>query len=627
MYLIYIYIIMAAIAIPLLALGGMYVVSKNNKNNEPKSYEPNNNAYAAGQVQEGYENMNKTRNVLPGINPPLADKNYPTPMSVSSTNVNLYRNPNQYSDKYFDPKMYKEVEINNAKDYGVGGSVQSSYSLTGKPIDKDNFKHGNMVPFFGGKIRGATAEHNITESVLDNMQGSGSQYFNKKEQAPLFKPQDSYQYANGVPNQSDFLQSRVNPSMRMANVKPWEEQRVAPGLNQGFTSTGGTSGFNSGMEARELWLDKTVDQLRVSTNPKTTFELAGHEGPGTHYIKNAPTAQTQGKVEKHLPDKYYVSGPDRWLTTTGLEKAQTARGVEILHDVNRTNTSAEYYGSRANLNEGTYVPREYQKTRRPVLPVADSTSISAKGQGGATTGDYGIKSYSNLANNRATTRHELNVGPVNGFMKAIVSPLMDFLRPSRKEDVVYNMRSSGNASAPVERGHVYNSADRTKTTIREMTEAELDCNHLNVEHQSANAYLVSAHQPVHVQRDTTNMSHTGTAGPNGFSSAKSYEAEYKQRNNINKTYENRPNQGGTQIFNQQENIDIHRRDADRDNNRWWVPSSGGTAGITAPALPENYSRVKVTQGYDPTFNNSRIEPDILSAFKSNPYTQSLTSWA
>ena len=73
---------MAAIAIPLLALGGMYVVSKNNKNNEPKSYEPNNNAYAAGQVQEGYENMNKTRNVLPGINPPLADKNYPTPMSV-----------------------------------------------------------------------------------------------------------------------------------------------------------------------------------------------------------------------------------------------------------------------------------------------------------------------------------------------------------------------------------------------------------------------------------------------------------------------------------------------------------------------------------------------------------------
>jgi hypothetical protein len=618
---------MAEIAIPLLALGGMYVVSKNKKDNTPQPYSGQGQGQGQFPTKEGYQNMNQTRNMLPGVNPPLADKNFPVTQSVSNANVNMYRNPNQHTDKYFNPANFKNVENNNAKDFGVGGSAQTSFSLTGKPIEKDKFKHANMVPFFGGKVRGATAEHNITESVLDNMQGSGSQYFTKKEQAPMFKPQDGYQYANGAPNMSDFLQSRVNPSLRMANVKPWEEERVAPGLNQGFTSSGGNSGYNSGMEAREMWLDKTVDQLRVDTNPKTSYELAGHEGPGTYYNKTAPTAQTQGKVEKHLPDKYFVSGPERWLTTTGLEKAQTARGIEVLHDVNRTNTTAEYYGSRANQSEGTYAPQEYQKARRPVLPVQDYASISANGQGAATTGDYGIKSYSNLSNNRSTTRHDLNVGPVNGFMKAIVSPVMDFLRPSRKEDVVHNMRSSGNASAPVERGHIFNPADRTKTTIREMTEAELDCNHLNVEHQSANAYLVSKHQPVHVQRDTTNVAHTGTAGPNGFSSSKSYEAEYNQHNNVNKTYENRPNQGGTQIFNQQENIDIHRRDADRDNNRWWVPSSGGTAGITAHALPETFSRVKVSQGYDQNVNTSRIAPDLLTAFKSNPYTQSLTSWA
>jgi hypothetical protein len=204
---------------------------------------------------------------------------------------------------------------------------------------------------------------------------------------------------------------------------------------------------------------------------------------------------------------------------------------------------------------------------------------------------------------------------------------MDFLRPTRKEDVVDNMRSSGNPLAPVTNGQIYNPADRTKTTIREMTEADLDCNHLNVQYQSANAYLVSEQQPVHLQRDTTNVSHTGVAGPNGFASAKSYEAEYRQRNNVNKTQENRPNQGGTQMFNQIDNISIHKRDGDRDNNRWWVPSSGNTAGITARAVNENIDRVKVSQGYDQNINAERISPDILNAFKSNPYTQSLTSWA
>ena len=50
-----------------------------------------------------------------------------------------------------------------------------------------------------------------------------------------------------------------------------------------------------------------------------------------------------------------------------------------------------------------------------------------------------------------------------------------------------------------------------------------------------------------------------------------YDAAYRQRNNVNKTYENRANQGGTQIFNQNNNISIQRKDSDRNNNRMWAP--------------------------------------------------------
>ena len=604
---------MAEIAVPLIALGSMYVVSKQKKDNRSSN-------------SEGYTNMTNTKNALPGINPPKPTNNFPLTEPVkTSNNTSAYTNPNQHTDKYFDPKNYAAQEQRQTSDHGVGGGTKTSLSLTGKPIDKNNFKHQNMAPFFGGKIRGATINNNITESVLDNMQGQGSQFFAKKEQAPMFKPQEGYQFANGAPNVSDFIQSRVNPSMRMANVKPWDEQHVAPGLNKGYTNDG-SAGYNSGMEARDMWMDKSVNELRVETNPKMTYELQGHEGPSSHFIKNAPTTHTQGKVEKHLPDKYFASGPERWMTTTGIEKAQTARGIELLHDVNRTSTTAEYYGTRANQKEGTYVNREYQPTRRPVLPVQDFSTPSSIGTSKPTTGDHGAQSYSNLANNRSTTRNN-NIGPAGGFIKAIVSPVLDLLRPTRKQDVVDNMRSSGNAGTAVSNGQIFNPADRTKTTIREMTEAELDCNHMNVQSQNANAYLVSEHQPVNLQRDTTNISHTGTAGSSGFTATKSYEAEYKQRNNVNKTQVNRPNQGGTQMFNQNDNITISKRDGDRDNNRWWVPSSGGTAGITAIATNDNIGRVKVSESYDQNINTDRIAPELLSAFKTNPYTQSLSSWA
>ena len=103
-----------------------------------------------------------------------------------------------------------------------------------------------------------------------------------------------------------------------------------------------------------------------------------------------------------------------------------------------------------------------------------------------------------------------------------------------------------------------------------------------------------------------------------------YNAAYNQRNNVNKSYKNRPNQGGTQIFNQQTNIQISRKDSDRDNNRMWVINGGPNA---IPSR-ETHGHVNPGQTYnDEKQNCDRLNPDLLSAFKSNPYTKSLNSWA
>jgi hypothetical protein len=180
-------------------------------------------------------------------------------------------------------------------------------------------------------------------------------------------------------------------------------------------------------------------------------------------------------------------------------------------------------------------------------------------------------------------------------------------------------------NALVPNGTVFNPADRTKTTIREMTEGNLDCNHLNVEKQAGNAYLVSKQQPVHLQRDTTNVSYSGGAGPKDHAATMSYDAAYMQHNNVNKTYPNRPNQGGTQIFNQNDNISIHRRDADRDNTRTFARSP--LAGYGTPPSSETYGKLNAPQYTNANAGCERIQPDILTAFKNNPYTQSLNSWA
>jgi hypothetical protein len=97
-----------------------------------------------------------------------------------------------------------------------------------------------MAPFFGSHFRELSrTDANSTESIMDSYTGSGSQIISKTERAPLFSPQENYQWAYGAPNQSRFLSIPVrNPSNKMSNVKPFAEQHVAPGIGAGFGSEG-----------------------------------------------------------------------------------------------------------------------------------------------------------------------------------------------------------------------------------------------------------------------------------------------------------------------------------------------------------------------------------------------------
>lgn len=589
---------MAELAIPFITMLGLYVISKHNNN------------------EEQFTNIGDTKQqALKSYNP--IHINYPINKPVLLENNDNYINANQTTDKYFKSSIIEKVEQNNPKD-SVGGSIRSSTSLTGEPINKKNFKHNNMVPFFGARIKGSGPSADIAETQLDNMQGSGSQHRVKIEQAPLFKPQANISWANGMPSTTEFMLSRQVPGSKMNNAKPWDEQRIAPGLGQGYTTTGSGSGYNAAIEEREAWLPKTVDQLRVDTNPKATFGLQGHQGPATYYNKEPGNINTIGRIEKNRPDTDYEVGPERWFTTTGLEKGQTVRSDQIIQHTNRPDYSqTNYFGVGGKDNQTSYINTHVNTSNKQQL---NGPGIAApSGKASATNNDYGNGSYISLSNNRSSTKQPEKFGPAEGLIKALTAPVFDMLRPSRKENVIGSVRPSGNVQ--LSQGGtqpIYNPGDRTRTTVREQTEK--GNNNQNVQNQKDGAYIVSQHQSVSQERDSTNIQYIGNA--TRADQAMSQYAAYNQRNNPNKTFDNRPSQGNISTFNSNLNAKL-KPDDDIVNNRVLSASSNVVA---IPSL-DTYGNINMPQYRNDTQGTERINPDLLTAFKSNPYTHSLNSWA
>jgi hypothetical protein len=608
------------LAVPLIALGGMYIIS--NQQNETCAEKDSKRSTG----QEKFTNMGirsnlaiKTDNYLPNTNIP--PQNYPVPnLNQVTDTIQKYSNPNTATDKYFNQNLYQQKERSHIP---IGQNPQEIYSLTGNYLNSEQFKHNNMVPFNGGKVKGRTYDIDINESVLDNMIGSGSQTIKKIEQAPLFKPEDNMQWGYGMPNQSDFYQSRVNPGMKNNNTKPFDSIMVGPGLDKGF-GINGTNGFNSGMEARDKWLPKTIDQLRVDTNPKLEYELLNHEGPANSFIKTAPTTQMLGRVEKQRPDTFFINTQDRWLTTTGAEKGETLRPIQELGVIRRNDIATKYMGPAGSVDiKAGIAPVNYEESRRVQLPCNSVNPSSAMGKGPTNGGDNFVKSYTNYENNRSISKQpEVFGSGFSGAIGAAIAPIMDIFRPTRKSETSNNMRIYGEATSAVPKGYVYNPQDTTPTTNKETT---LYSPNFYINNQKESMYVNNYTPPDATQRQTTCSEYYTAAG--GYATGygdMNYGAAYNQHNNDIKsqTIHNRPNQGGTQVFNQQMHLSTIKSDQDRLDGRF-NPAFSRISG-QSPSV-QTYGAIRSSQYYNECAGCDRIQPDILSAFKSNPYTHSLAS--
>jgi len=589
--------------IPLFALSALYVATNQSKKNRNDGGE------------EGFESS------LP--NADIPDRNYPDDTIISAeldrtsyiSKNNRFDSPGGvYTDKYFstDVKMnvFNKQEANPQAEY---------YSLTGKKVDGSYFQHNNMVPFFGSNLRNINTDNNKSESVLDNYVGAGSQHIKKSEQAPLFAPAENQQWAYGAPNSSDFYQSRVNPSMRMANVNPFADEKVGPGLGLGFT-TAGSGGFNSGMMTRDAWLDKTVDQLRADSNPKPGgYLLYGHEGPANSHIK---TMGAIGTVEKNRPETTAEMGRDRLFVTTGIGKGETARAIPVtsMRHTTREDSTTDYIGNANSRVGGEYITGEYMEPNRQTLGEFPLAAANATGRNYAHDADFEIKAKTAYPNNRSVNAQETYFGMVSGGLNAAVAPLLDALRPTRKENAIGNLRPYQNAKGAVSEGYLFDPNDRPGTTIRETTENSKF--HYNVGSnvlQNGGAYKTTPQTlPDTMRQTTSDYYYAGNASAGERNrQMKSYEAEYNQRNNDIKssTIDGRMVPGNMSLLNSDINMSLANRDEMLLNNR-------DVAG-TMPYRGADTRNIGQLQGgmnmLNQNINMERNTPDMYSALSDNPF--------
>jgi hypothetical protein len=226
-------------------------------------------------------------------------------------------------------------------------------------------------------------------------------------------------------------------------------------------------------------------------------------------------------------------------------------------------------------------------------------------------------------NNRSRCNQPVRIG--NSFsssIRAAIVPFMDVLKPTKKENVS-GVTVYGNTNSLTSGTYTINPYDVPKTTNKETV---LFSSTGFVGNQRSDAVnSLTEYQLIQNQRDTA--SQNGGFGPMGGGGTRVgsqvYDSTYNQTNNDKKDYvDNYKTPGNLNLFTGELNVSHSKNGKSTDYvgaPGSVIPMSASTQSIgnLKPGLPHGSSDIEV----------QRINPDILKAFRENPYTFSLTNSA
>ena len=229
-------------------------------------------------------------------------------------------------------------------------------------VDKKDFVHNNMVPFFNrGVGKGYEQDsimqkkwNDIKQRKLERFTGSvkNVEYRPKTERRPLFNPQVGLTWIYGMPNFTNYFETRYIPGRERRNEKPFQPVRTTPGLNHAYNEVS-KQGFHDTFRA----LPRTVDELRTANNPKISYGSVVI--PGLKYTRRPIVPH----VAKRRPVRFKENDPRDFIKGTTYYRAPSIHGNYDAPSTNRQETTRAWY-SAAKFNETLHKPDSmYEQVR------------------------------------------------------------------------------------------------------------------------------------------------------------------------------------------------------------------------------------------------------------------------
>lgn len=556
-------------------------------------------------------------------------------------------------------------------------------SLTGLPINPLTFSHNNLTPFFGGSVK-QNVDDKAYATTMENFTGNNVESYKEKvENGPLFQPQANMTNPYGMSSTLGFEQDRYINSKIFNNVGPIEAVRVGPGLAAGFTAE--PSGGYQQANTRDYVLPKTVDELRVLTNPKLTY--AGRVLTGQKGVKPGKI----GMVEKRHPDSFYINTPERYFTTVGQQTAARMRPNVVLRPTHRRKTSTKTYNGPAKLAINTTAPlrSKYRKSCKQTYTYG-YRNLDASGTWDGTY-DYGKKNIirrptdrkdatqndghlnpafentkGELRNNQAaktTVKESTENNESEGFLtpnrpsNGVVYDSNDIAKRTIKETTIDNdyvgtpelgnngpvydpnvvLRTTikettidnnyeGQISMP-SKGYVKDKCDVLRTTTRQTTQLE---GYVGAPNEAGKKGKIQNQKVRNTMRQFYNKGTIGGAGAVNAERPQSYEAIYNSISKSVRSFLDRghtPGMGSalTAKLNHDMNATTKKTNEIKDkylNERGMAPDK--IYNSIAANMPGSIT--KEASRLNDNSLQDRLSADLLEPFKKNPYTQSLASY-
>jgi hypothetical protein len=492
--------------------------------------------------------------------------NYNESKIPGSTILN-YQNVDQY--------INKPLEDNNNNDDYIYSNI------AGGKILKDNFLVNDqgikVEPFFKGQ---GPANANLTENRrLNSHQGNSEFKTAKTEQPNFFQP---FKQGNvfGSQFEGDFLKQKYVTSNINNNVLPFEQQMVQP-MDIKSSVIGDIN--------RQYYEKNKTENIRTLNNQKQSYEgrvLAGESINQRGKI---------GQVFKHTPDIDYFNSADKWLVTNGAYTAKMERPEEIVPATNRQCFNKQDFGPAYGVDVE-------EPANRPKFAVPRTQNFD-----------------NDPIRNAGTSVNQMNLDSRTDSV---------MIYPNERQ--VTGLRTYDSNLKPEYDKETMRLQDKVKNTIKETT---ID--------SANNGYLTGPDLPEsrlqdnvkntkkqHTTYDENYMGVGGTVVPQPVNEEQYYNAETNATKEI--VAQGRyPCPEGDKYYNSVEtyNIDIKKHEPDYFNHRQTHYDRMNPEYLAKNTCEFTHFKDKLDDKSIGSLDGGRIDPNLLTPFKNNPYTQSLESFA